>query len=66
MPPQVYTSFSDLAVQIGRSRVLAGIHTTYACEAGRKQGNIIANNILRKLEFKGHHGNNDHWEDDDD
>jgi hypothetical protein len=66
MPPQVYTSFSDMAVQIGRSRVLAGIHTTYACESGRKQGIIIANNILRKLNFKDHRGHNDHWEDDDD
>ena len=66
MPPQEYSSFSDLAIQIGRSRVLAGIHTTYACEAGRKQGNIIARNILRKLEFKDHRGHNDHWEDDND
>jgi hypothetical protein len=63
MPPQVYSSFSDMAVQIGRSRVLAGIHTTYACETGRKQGNIIAKNILRKLSFK---NGEDHHEDDHD
>ena len=51
--PRSIVLFQTWLVEIGRSRVLAGIHTTYACEAGRKQGNIIAKNILRKLEFQG-------------
>jgi hypothetical protein len=52
MPPQVYSSFSDMAAQIGRARVLAGIHYTYSCEKGRIQGYKIARNIERKLKFR--------------
>jgi hypothetical protein len=51
MPPQPYSSFSDMADQIGMSRVYAGIHTRYACEAGRVFGKNIANNILSKVKF---------------
>ena len=46
MPPQTYSSFSDMAEQIGMSRVYAGIHTRHVCEAGRTQGQKIAENIL--------------------
>lgn len=52
MPQQSYTSFSDMADQIGKSRVYAGIHTRYACDAARIQGQKIAMNILAKLRFK--------------
>ena len=52
MPPQSYTSFSDMADQIGKSRVYAGIHTRYACEAARTQGQKIAMNTLANLRFK--------------
>ena len=45
-----YSSFSDMAEQIGMSRVYAGIHTRYACEVGRTQGEKIAEN-LDKLKF---------------
>ena len=51
MPPQPYTSFSDMAQQIGMSRIYAGIHTRYACEAARTQGQKIARNILKGIEF---------------
>jgi hypothetical protein len=51
MPPQSYSSFSDMAQQIGMSRVYAGIHTRYACDAGRLQGQKIAQNILDKVKF---------------
>ena len=51
MPPQSYTSFSDMAQQIGMSRVYAGIHTRYACDAARTQGQKIAQNILDKVKF---------------
>ena len=51
MPPQSYSSFSDMASQIGMSRVYAGIHTRHVCEAGRTQGQKIAKNILDKVKF---------------
>ncbi|PWT75854.1 MAG: hypothetical protein C5B59_07835 [Bacteroidetes bacterium] len=52
MPPQNYSSFSDMAAQIGNARVLAGIHTRYACTQGRLQGQRIAQNILNTLQFQ--------------
>jgi hypothetical protein len=51
MPPQNYSSFADMAAQIGNARVLAGIHTRYACVQGRSMGQKIAQNILNKLQF---------------
>ena len=51
MPPQLYSSFSDMASQIGISRVYAGIHTRYACDAGRTEGRKIAQNILSIVKF---------------
>lgn len=51
MPPQSYTSFGDMADQIGLSRLYAGIHTRYSCEAGRTQGQKIGQNILNKIKF---------------
>ena len=51
MPPQQYASFNDMAVQIGQSRVYAGIHFSLACVEGNKQGRKIAENIEKKLKF---------------
>jgi hypothetical protein len=51
MPPQTYSSFADMAAQIGNARVLGGIHTRFACGQGRVQGQKIAQNILNKLQF---------------
>ena len=51
MPPQNYSSFADMAMQIGKSRVYAGIHYTLSCEQGRLQGKRIARNIEKKLKF---------------
>jgi hypothetical protein len=51
MPPQSYTSFSDMAQQIGLARIYAGIHTRYACEAARMEGQKIAQNILNDIKF---------------
>ena len=51
MPAQSYTSFSDMAEQIGLSRLYAGIHTRYACDAAREMGNQIAQNILNDVRF---------------
>jgi hypothetical protein len=52
MAPRPYNSFDELAIDVGRSRVYAGIHYTYSCEEGRKQGKRIATNILTILKFK--------------
>jgi hypothetical protein len=46
MPPQAYTSFSDMAQQIGLSRLYSGIHTRYACDVARGMGNKIAQNTI--------------------
>jgi hypothetical protein len=51
MPPQYYTSFSDMAEQIGESRIYAGIHTRFACDVARTMGNKIAQNILSDVKF---------------
>jgi membrane-associated phospholipid phosphatase len=52
MAPRTYNSFSEMAVDIGRARVYAGIHYTYSCVEGRKQGERIAENVLSILKFK--------------
>lgn len=52
MAPRSYNSFSEMADDIGKSRVYAGIHYTYACVEGNRQGSKIATNILNKLKFK--------------
>ena len=59
MPPQVYTSFADMAEQIGNARVLAGIHTRNACVIGREVGNKVAQNIEAKLKFLKDDNNDD-------
>ena len=51
MPPQSYASFSDMAEQIGVSRLYAGIHTRHACEAARTEGQKIGQNILKDVKF---------------
>lgn len=52
MAPRSYDSFSELATEIGNSRVYAGIHYTYSCEAGKLQGQKIGQNINSILNFK--------------
>jgi hypothetical protein len=52
MAPRTYNSFMEMVDDIGRSRVYAGIHYTYSCTEGSRQGVKIAANILRSLRFK--------------
>src|SRR5688572_22497201 len=52
MAPRKYGSFTEMVDDIGRSRVYAGIHYTYSCTEGNKQGEKIAANILNTLRFK--------------
>jgi len=51
MAPRTYNSFNEMAVDVGKSRVLAGIHYTYSCVEGKRQGEKIAANILNTLKF---------------
>ena len=51
MAPRLYNSFNDLSVEIGNSRLYAGIHYKYSCVAGRDQGRKIGENINNKLRF---------------
>lgn len=51
MPDQHYTSFYDMAEEIGKSRVYAGIHYTTSCVEGTKTGKKVAQNILSTLKF---------------
>ena len=52
MAPRTYNSFDEMAVDVGRSRVYAGIHYTYSCVEGKKQGEKIPPNVLNILKFK--------------
>jgi hypothetical protein len=52
MAPRTYKSFDEMAVDVGKSRVYAGIHYTYSCVEGKKQGENISQNILNILKFR--------------
>ena len=52
MAPRVYTSFHQMAEEIGDSRVYGGIHYRVACTEGNKSGRKVARNILNTLQFK--------------
>ncbi|HET9747522.1 MAG TPA: vanadium-dependent haloperoxidase [Chitinophagaceae bacterium] len=52
MAPRTYSSFDEMAVDVGRSRVYAGIHYTYSCVEGKAMGEKIAQNVLNILKFK--------------
>ena len=51
MAPRTYTSFYQMAQEIGDSRVYGGIHYRIACTEGNKQGRKIAQNINNTLKF---------------
>ena len=52
MAPRTYNSFDEMAVDVGRSRVFAGIHYTYSCVEGKRMGEKIVANVLNTLKFK--------------
>ncbi len=52
MAPRTYNSFNEMAVDVGNARVYGGIHYTYSCVEGRKQGEKIAKNVLNVVKFK--------------
>ncbi|WP_172644622.1 vanadium-dependent haloperoxidase [Flavihumibacter sp. ZG627] len=49
--PRHYDNFTDMAVEIGKARVYAGIHYTSSCVEGRLQGMKVAQNVLNTLQF---------------
>jgi hypothetical protein len=51
MAPRTYSSFYQMAQEIGDSRVYGGIHYRVACAEGNKQGRKIAENINNTLKF---------------
>ena len=51
MQSRKYNSFNEMAEDIGKARVYAGIHYTYSCVEGQKQGEKIAQNILNGVQF---------------
>jgi hypothetical protein len=51
MAPRTYSSFYQMAQEIGDSRVYGGIHYRVACTEGNKQGRKIAQNINNTLKF---------------
>ena len=51
MAPRSYTSFDELAKEIGESRIYAGIHYRYSCDKGCEQGRKIGEHINQKLKF---------------
>ena len=52
MAPRPYNSFFQMVDDIGRSRVYGGIHFSYSCTEGAKQGVRIAANVLQKINFR--------------
>ena len=52
MAPRPYQSFDEMADDIGKARVYAGIHYTISCEEGTKQGKRIAESVLNIVKFK--------------
>ena len=52
MAPRPYQSFDEMADDIGKARVYAGIHYTLSCEEGTKQGKRIAESVLNIVKFK--------------
>ena len=52
LPPRNYNSFKEMAEDVGRARVYGGIHYTYSCTEGIRQGEKIAQNLFNILKFK--------------
>lgn len=52
MTPRSYQSFQEMAGDIGKARVYAGIHYNVSCDEGKKQGEKIATNVMNKLRFQ--------------
>jgi hypothetical protein len=51
MTPRSYNSLDEVAVEIFKSRVYAGIHYIWSVEKGLERGKKVAQNILRKVKF---------------
>ncbi|HTD40710.1 MAG TPA: hypothetical protein VK671_08825 [Mucilaginibacter sp.] len=52
MAPRSFDSFNDFELDVSNARVYAGIHYRNSCVKAVKQGEIIGQNILKKLRFR--------------
>lgn len=52
--PRTFSSYSDIALEAGQSRLLAGIHYQYSIDKGTWQGKKIAANILNQCPALGY------------
>ena len=52
LPSRTYGSFNELAEEVSKARVYGGIHYTYSCVEGKKQGEKIAQNVINILKFR--------------
>ena len=52
LPPRPYSSFNEMAEDVGRARVIGGIHYTYSCTEAKRQGEKIAAKVISLLKFK--------------
>lgn len=51
MAPRSYASFRAIGEEAAASRLYAGIHYQPSIDAGLKQGRIVAQNVISKLQF---------------
>ena len=49
LTPRSYNSFNELANDVAKARVYGGIHYTYSCVEGKRQGEKIACNVFQIL-----------------
>jgi hypothetical protein len=52
MAPRSFDSFDDFELDVSNARVYAGIHYRNSCVKAVKQGEIIGENIVKKLKFR--------------
>lgn len=48
---RTYASFRELGLEMGNSRVFAGIHYQASCDKGFEMGRKVASNILQTVKF---------------
>lgn len=51
LPPRNYASFKAMSKEMADSRVFGGIHYQASCDKGRKLGEKVSQNVLKKIKF---------------
>ncbi|MDB5142635.1 MAG: phosphatase family protein [Mucilaginibacter sp.] len=52
MAPRSFNSFTEFELDVSDARVFAGIHYRNSCVQAVKQGEVIGQNVINKLQFK--------------